>query len=254
MNHQSTPESTKKKYELANISPDAKRGWSILVNGEEVRGVESVSIVNNALGMSVDYGMRPEGYDGFVIREMGGAVTLPWMTDEAGQIYVGLVEEHRPTMGEDRTLNAPRGMANAGESRAETARREMQEETGKDIGSRAVQVASGQNFNSTLFDNTQEHTGGVDIYTVKLATDELELDHDEEGNIFYRFPSDVAGTAENKVVEKIYGTKFIPVNEAFASKDMLTVTSVGLLMGVLLQNGNYIVPQKATFEDAQVEG
>ena len=247
-----SPESKNQKipYNLDKVAADAKRGWEVLVNGVEIAGVESVSLVNKAINMSVDYGMRPEGYDGFVIRENGGAITVPWMTDESGQIYVGLVEEYRPTMGEPKTLNVPRGMANTGEKRSETASREFQEETGKEIGARAVEVATKLNMNSTFFDNTQEHTEGVDVFAVKLDADELELGYDEEGNVFYKFPQEVASKAENKVIEKIYGTKFIPVNEAFASKDMLTVTAVGLLMGVMLQNGNYIVPQKSTFENA----
>jgi 8-oxo-dGTP pyrophosphatase MutT (NUDIX family) len=237
------------KYNLTKIQPEAPRSWDVLVNGEKINGVESVSLINDALNMSVDYGMRPEGYDGFVIRELGGAVTLPWTIDEAGQIYVGLVDEYRPTMGEEHSLNAPRGMANKGENHGETARRELQEETGKDIGSRAVEMANNLNANSSLFDNSREENKGVSIYSVQLSSDELELGHSDTGELFYQFPHDVRNGAENSVVEKIYGTRFVHLNEAFNSKDMFTVTAVGLLVRELLQNGNYIVPQRSMAEN-----
>lgn len=230
-------------YELSALSPNDKRGWSLSVNGKEIKGVESISLVHDGLNMSVDYGMRPEGYDGFVIRELGGAVTLPWTITEAGQIYIGLVEEYRPTMGEDATLNAPRGMANSGESHDDTANRELKEETGKDIGGRALKMTGGLNANSAFFDNSREHNNGVSMYSVQLDSDELELSYDDTGMLFYQFPAAVRDQAENSTVEKIYGTRFVPLNEAFDSKDMFTVAAVGLLVRELLKNGNYIVPQ-----------
>jgi 8-oxo-dGTP pyrophosphatase MutT (NUDIX family) len=237
-------EPTKKHpYEISEIPEGYKSGWTIFVDGKEVNPVKSVQLINDNINMSVNYGMRPEGYDGFVIRETGGAVTIPWMIDQDGQIFVGLVEEYRPTTGAERTLNAPRGMAISGENHVDTARREFKEETGKDIGSRAVQLTSGVNINSTAYDNSRDENPGVSAYAVNIDTDELEISYEDDGTLFYKFPDAVARNADNKVVEKIYGTKFVPLREALDSKDMFTVFSVGLLMGKILNRGDYIVPQ-----------
>ena len=74
--------------------------------------------------------MRPEGYDGFIIREQGGgATTIPYMITSEGGIYVGVVEENRATLG-GVTENIPRGMQSKAETHEQTAARELLEETG----------------------------------------------------------------------------------------------------------------------------
>lgn len=184
------------------------------------------------------------------IRELGGAVTVPYTVDESGQIYIGLVREYRPTMGEESTLNVPRGMAELNEEHMATAERELNEETGYDTRKsvkRVIELASGLNANSALFDNSQTHTKGISIYGVEIDTAKLSLGHDKDGSIFYAFPEDTTNATHPDATEKIYGSKFVPLNEALESKDMFTVVSVSLLLGQLLSDGEYIVPQKSTY-------
>ena len=236
----------KEAYKITPLVPEQKRDWSLVVNGEEIHDVESVTLVNTRLNMSVDYGMRPEGYDGFVIRELGGAVTIPYTMDLNGQIYIGLVNEYRPTTGEKSTLNVPRGMTDLGEDHKTTAERELAEETGyrlQKIGKRVVQLASNLNVNSSLFDNSREENQGVSVYGVRVESDELVLNHDDDGSLFYSFPNDTTHQAESDTSELIYGSKFVPLAEAAQSKDMFTVSAVGLLVVQLLTDGNSIAPQ-----------
>lgn len=240
-----------KPYDISPVVPGAKQGWELMVNGEKIEGVSEVKLINSSIGMSVEYGQRPEGYDGFVIRERGGAVTLPYMISD-GQIYVGLVSEYRPTMGEEQTLNAPRGMADLGDkSHDETARRELQEETGyKAEKDKLAKLATGLNANSALFDNSRDEQAGVSIYALRVEPDELEISHDDEGNVFYQFPQSVMGSAQNRTTEQIFGSKFIPIMTARESKDMFTRVACGDLLLSQLEDGNYIVPQKSTYTNA----
>ena len=250
-NNTSTESSSLKPYDLSPVPQGARQGWELTVNGETVPGVSEAKLINSSIGISVEYGLRPEGYDGFIIRERGGAVTLPYMIDPDGQIYVGLVSEYRPTMGEERTLNAPRGMAEAGESHDDTAVRELGEETGYQAKkTRMAELATGLNLNSTFFDNSRAEQAGVSIYAFRVDTDELELGYDNEGNVFYQFPSDTMASAQNKTTEAIFGSKFVPIMTARGSKDMLTRTACGDLLLSQLEGGNYIVPQHSTFPES----
>jgi 8-oxo-dGTP pyrophosphatase MutT (NUDIX family) len=230
----------------ATPEAQARRGWQLNVNGEGVDDVTQAHLIHPGMGIEVAYGKRPEGYDGVVIREPGGAVTLPYMVDQDGGIFVGVVEEHRPTMGEARTKNVPRGFSDFGESKRETAARELQEETGyRALGSRMVKLAEGLNPNSTFFDYSKSPDSGVSIFAIPVTAQELETDHDEDGNVFYSFPADVREQAEgDKQGERILGSRFIPISEALQSRDMFTSAAAGQLVGHLLSQGEYLLPQK----------
>lgn len=228
----------------------ANRDWELLVNGQEVAEVAHAKLVHPKMGVEVDYGKRPEGYDGFVIREPAGAVTMPYMIDRDGGIYVGVVEEFRPTMGEEKTKNVPRGFSDFGETKKETAQRELHEETGyRALGSKIVELATGLNPNSTFFDYSHSKEEGVSIFAIPVEQDELMLDHDDEGHVFYAFPAHVRNQAESdKTAERILGSRFIPIGDALQSRDMFTSAAAGQLVGYLLQNGEYLLPQKSYSE------
>src|SRR4051812_34165783 len=98
-------------YEVRPITSErqSERRWQIHLNGQHVPYVESLQIINEDMGMRLDYGDLPEGHDGISMRERGGAATIPYMIDSNGQYYVGLVKEKRPKTGEMVTNNIPRG-------------------------------------------------------------------------------------------------------------------------------------------------
>ena len=241
-----TVETNKKPYEMQPVPETKDRGWTLTVDGETIEA-KKFTLINERFGSQVEYGMRPEGYDGFVIRERGGAVTLPYMVSPEGQILVGLIDEYRPTTGRDSILNAPRGMANIGESREQTALRELEEETGfsdkAKLGMRAIELASDVSANSTYFDTSRPENEGTAFYALEVTSDHLELRYEDDGKPYYAFPERTVETAEDAATEKIFGSKFVPLHEALQSKDMFTGYAVGQLLGKLLEDGNYIVPQ-----------
>lgn len=106
------------EYRVSPISQEpevqGRRGWKLEINGEEFEEpIESARLFNSRLEVEVLYGQRPEGYDGPVLKEPGGggAVTIPYYVHE-GSIYIGVVEESRPTCTDgttERVLNVPRG-------------------------------------------------------------------------------------------------------------------------------------------------
>ncbi len=241
-------------FEMSAIpaTPEAqdRRGWTVAINGENVEEpVESASLTQGRMGIDIEYGQRPEGYDGVVIRERGGggAVTIPYMVHpNSGDVYVGVVEEFRPTLGGN-VLNVPRGFMDAGETHRDTATRELQEETGfKAIGSRVVQLAQGLNPNSTYFDTSRSEDEGVSIFAVPVH--ESELDHvvQDDGSETYVFPGHIRQQAEgNKPAERILGSKFVLVEEAMQSRDMFTSAAAGhLLTGLFTGRLPYITGQQ----------
>jgi 8-oxo-dGTP pyrophosphatase MutT (NUDIX family) len=234
-------------FEMEDIPLDEQqnRGWELAVNGQPLTEVQNANITNSKIGIDVMYGKRPEGYDGVVIREPGGAVTVPYMVDEDGRFYIGVVEEYRPTMGETTTMNVPRGFSDFGETKEQTANREFMEETGyQALGSQMVKLAEGLNPNSTYFDYSQSPDAGVSIFAVQVKAQELELSHDEEGNIYYTFPAHIREQAEgDKAAERILGSRFIPLTAGLESRDMFTSAAAGQLVSHLLSKGEYLVPQ-----------
>lgn len=238
---------TKIPYEITPIPEGHERGWTLFIDGEEIVAKE-FSLINEAYGAALEFGLRAEGYDGFVIRERGGSVTLPYTVSPDGQILVGLIDECRPTNGELLTQNAPRGMANIGEGRAQTAARELAEETGYNItqGIELNELASDVNANSTHFDISRPENEGTAFYSLSIPADHLELRHDDDGSVYYAFPERTQETAEDASTEKIFGSRFVPLHQALKSKDMFTGYAVGQLLGELLRDGNYIVPQNAS--------
>jgi len=234
-------------FEMEDISLDEqqKRGWELKIDGEEVSEVQNAHLINSEIGIDVMYGKRPEGYDGVVIREPGGAVTVPYVVDEDGRFYIGVVEEYRPTMGEPMTKNVPRGFSDFGETKEQTAKREFMEETGyRALGSQMVKLAEGLNPNSAFFDYSQSPDAGVSIFAVQVKPEELELSHDEEGNVYYTFPAHIREQAEgDEAAERILGSRFIPLMAGLESRDMFTSAAAGQLVSHLLSKGEYLVPQ-----------
>lgn len=111
--------------------PEDKRQWQVIADGESI-DVGNVLIVNPNIGVAIALGMRPEGYQGPVIREAkgGGEVSLPYFRHpDTGVLWVGLLMESRPNMG-GAALCAVGGLNAAGLTRDETMVKEGQEEGG----------------------------------------------------------------------------------------------------------------------------
>lgn len=236
-------------YVVSSIesTPEAqeKRGWNLEVNGEPVDNVTSMRLAHPAMGVDLEYGARPEGYDGFVIHEPGGggAVTIPYMIHpEEGKIYVGLVREFRGPAG-GFVLNVPRGFLDPGETHDVAAAREVKEETGLDVlTDRMISLSSGLNPNSTFFDTSRETQDGdpegAHIYGLPVKPEEVEAVMAEDGSKYYQFRPDIREQADgDKPAERIMGSMFVPMDVARRSADMYTRAAAGDLMMHLLGEG-----------------
>lgn len=241
-------------FPVAPIPEGAKRGWTVEANGSDVtEAVRHAKMSHDTLGVEVTFGQRPEGYDGFIIRERGGggAATIPYMINSDGGIYVGVVEENRATLG-GKTQNIPRGAQSKNETHEQTAARELSEETGYEAQTgRFALLAAGLNSNSAFFDTSRSESDGISIYALRVQEDELELSHDDQGNVFYTFPKEIDDNAEPDVTEKIMGSRFIPLETALKSRDMFTSAAAGHLLADLLSKGEYLVPQNRPLQNIE---
>lgn len=243
-------------YEIGEIVDQGKRGWKVTLNGEEVETVNSLVISSERVGTSFIYGQRQEGYDGVIARERsgGGAVTVPYMIDENGQIFIGVVVESRPTVDELPIENVPRGVLEPGESHQKGAERETLEEMGFDaevtpediergrefkILSRFTLLAAGLNMNSALYDTRVESEGGgkagISVFSVEVSKEALTEAYDEGGREMFVFKPELLQAPNlDKGTEKIYGSRFIPLEEAAASPDAFTAAATGLVVTALV--------------------
>ncbi len=214
------------KYNMQPVPVGKVKDWSASILDES--GVRQIKLQNPKIAMSVHYGMRPEGYDGVVVREeRGGSVIIPYTVDESGQLYVGVIKESRPTMG-GFVWNLPRGAADAADKDLKLAAlREMEEETGiKTNLDRIRQLSSNVNPNSALMDTSTGN--GVSFFALEFRPVELVKD---DGS--YRFPDDTGLIKGGSVGEKITECLFMKVDEVIKVEDMFTLAGVGLLLTAL---------------------
>ncbi len=231
------------EYRVSPISKEpeaqARRGWKLEINGKEAEGpIESASLINSRLGVEVIYGQRPEGYDGPVLKEPGGggAVTIPYYVHE-GSLYIGVVEEARPTCTDgtdERVLNVPRGFLTHGETHFETARRELAEEAGYEpLENRIIQL-NGEplNPNSTFFVTGKDK--GVRMYGVQVHDFEVSNTNfsDNPTEREFQFDKEVI-KPKSRVGERIGRSKFIHWTKAALQIDMFTAAGVARILATI---------------------
>lgn len=225
----------KSPYEIIDIADQSKRGWELQVNGETVPDVSSATLTNASMGLELKYGQTPQGYDAWKFHEPGGggSVTMPWAVID-GKILLGVVNQNRPAAGGVMS-EAPRGFMDPGESHLEAAVRETSEETGlQALKERFVMLGNGKNPNTTFFD-TSGQGEGVTFFGLQVMPDELEQINQEDGASYYAFRHDIRAQATgDKVAERILGSRFIPIQEAVTSPDLMTAAGAGLLTGYML--------------------
>lgn len=216
-------------YELDTIPENHPRGWELLVNGELVKDVRTMSLTHSGMGIDVNYGLHPAGYDTIRIHEQGGggAVTVPYALID-GRLHIGVVNQNRPAAG-GAVDEIPRGFVDPKETHEDAVVREMAEETGlSTLAERFFELGRHKNPNTTFFD-TSAPDEGVRFYGLEITSEELELAVDDNGGPYYRFKEGIRDQAETKVEERILGSRFVPVGELIHSSDLMTSAGVGLL-------------------------
>lgn len=229
-------------YEVGPISQEteaqAKRGWEVFINGEKIdRPIETVRLINQRMQVEVDYGQRPEGFDGPVLKEPGGggSVIVPYVIHE-GQLYIAVAEEKRPTMTDGvplPILNVPRGFLDPNETHFETAKRELAEETGYIPLEKRIKEVEGDpmNPNSTFFVTGKDK--GVRVFSTQVLKDETRVSNPSEDltEIEFEFNPNVIRTKEgaSKTADKVMHSRFIHWTKAVKLGDMFTNAAVARL-------------------------
>lgn len=216
------------------IKPGDKRDWEIDVESFDgsTEKIEPALLkgTNTRIGIEVRYGLMPEGYDSFSIKEPGGAVIVPYVLVE-GELYIGTIQQKRSLTGGYQT-EAPRGFSRPGEIHEESAKREVAEETGAS-GSlvRRVYRLLGKpvNPNPTFFEFNPHKGEGVVFYGLKLKNDEVVEKRKSEN------PSKKVFVLRPDLKEKLKGIneKIKPEGLRFFHVDLLQNSADGFTLAAL---------------------
>lgn len=205
------------------IPKDMKRSWTVILNGEVIDDVESLVIEHPNFG-SVRYGLRPEGYDGWLAYQPGGggSVAMPYLIKDR-RLYVGVVEEKREPAG-GIVLNVPRGYIDPGETHLQAAVRETSEETGFNAASRMVAISAGTNIDNSIF--VAKDGDGVHYFAFEVFEEEVEYNGSYNVPTF-KFKGDLQ--PKTGIGEKIHKCIFFPYDWCVNLNDQFTLTGLSKL-------------------------
>lgn len=208
-------------FEMEPIPPDQKRGWEVKINGEYMPA-GLVEIRSTRFG-TLTYGLRPEGYDGWVFEEIGGggAVTLPYTKMPDGTLLVGLIEEDRPNMGGKR-LCIIGGFVNPGEKHEAAQVREAAHEA--DLNASEAEELPGYpvNSNRAFFVADATKGEGVHAYAIEIPT---EYAIDAGGSYRYQIPEEAKSR-----FGKIANVVLLPIDIAIqTTSDALALAAIARL-------------------------
>jgi 8-oxo-dGTP pyrophosphatase MutT (NUDIX family) len=206
---------------LDKIPKGTLRGWTLVLNGQEVKDVESFQLSHPSFG-TLEYGFR--GYDRWAFREQnfGGSVNIPYSVGPNKEVLVGLVLENRDNMG-GQVWCAPGGFSDGRETHAQTAAREFGEETGMSEISKPRHLPGlPVNFNRAFAVANPKLGQGVHNFTFHVPFDWLQP---FEGASFM--------LKDEKLLEgfrKVSALRFIPINQAtLMTADALALAAIDQL-------------------------
>jgi len=205
-----------------------QRGWTVLIDGKKWLG--GIIEISSKFGV-LTYGLRPEGYDGWVFREAGGggAVTIPYAFSPDRELLIGLLCENRANMGDEPVWCVMGGFVNpGGETHKEAQIRESSEESGIDVVRANGLPGVHTNSNRAFYVADVKAGEGVQGYGLELPFDWLEK---EEGNETWKF-KDVAQLVDFK---KTINVRFFPWRKAVEmTADALARSAIAQLLVVAL--------------------
>lgn len=163
-------------YKVGYILKSMRRGWTVIINGKERKGVSKIEIKSN-FG-TLTYGLQPEGFDGWCFQEQGGggAVTIPYTTTPDGELLVGLLLERRVKMGDRPVWCVIGGFIDPGETYKQAQRREAAEESGLDTAEAKEFAGPPSNSNRGFFVADADAGEGVHAYGSLISFNDLEAD------------------------------------------------------------------------------
>ena len=155
------------KFQMSAILPDKKKEWKVIVDGMELSTVSMVEI-SSSFG-KLTYGLRPEGYDGWVFHEQkgGGSILLPFIKI-GDELFIGLISERRPNMGDEPVWNCIGGFVYPGESHHETMELENGDESGFDVHQAFELCGPPMNANRALFIADPSAGEGIHVFAIQL--------------------------------------------------------------------------------------
>lgn len=217
-------------FEMKPVPKD-KQKWKIRIDGVEV-SVGLVELISDRHGRVV-YGMRPEGYDGWVLYEPGGggAATVPFAKTPSGELLVGLLLEDRLNMG-GKVFDLMGGFIDPGESHAAAQVREAHEESGLDTAKahelRGVPAVANRAY--WVADATKGE--GLHVWGVEVPFSSLKKDEAGKG---FRIKKDIVGLDQKKASN----IRFFPWREAVRqTPDALARSAIAQLLADVLSDSS----------------
>lgn len=203
-----------------------QRGWTVEIDGVPSNAAH-IRLSNPKVGV-LEYGLRPEGFDGWAFAENGGggSISIPFTRDEDDNVLIGVIIEDRKNMGGKQPC-AIGGFVDPGESHMDAALREQLEEADLIAEVSPLKGLPG-NSNRLLFVADPTADQGVHPFGVEIPFAALEKRDDGS----YGFRSDIPPELRGKVMAKGGGdVRFMPWKRAIRqSPDVLFRAGVAQLL------------------------
>ncbi len=209
------------KFEVGPIPPGTSPGWTV------TQGDGGTVEISSRFG-TLSYGLRPEGYDGWVFAEHngGGAVTLPYTYDKDGNLLIGLIEENRCNMGGYNVLCVIGGFVDPQETHDQAQVRESQEEAGVNTASARKLQGLSFNPNRAFFVADASKGEGIHAYAIRISF--TQLTQNDRGFGF-------ADGVQCPSIKKPGAVIFLPWREAVkATPDGIALAAIARLLVELL--------------------
>ncbi len=228
------------RKKLAEQGKVYQPGWKIVAtfaNGEvaHLSDLTKLEAFQDRLGVRIYYGMRPEGYDSFVIAENGGggSISLAYFFKDGVRsrknLMVAAVYESR---NGHPVVNLPRAFLKPGEQHLKVAETTAAEEFGLNKPFKTFPLFNPENANSAFFFN--EEGQGCRFFAMQVNRRALQL-IPENGH--FKFKNEVVAVdAGNAATKRLLASVFMPAHQIIknaAMDDLFTAGGIGLLKEAL---------------------
>lgn len=190
--------------------PDGSKRYRVFVDGTAV-DARLVRIESDRFE-AVEYGLRPEGYDGCVIYERGGggAATIPWTVHD-GELYVGLVKESRANIF-GTWYDVCGGYVEPGQTHAGAALKRAATEAGIPTDAPRDELPGvAVSSNRTYWVADPAKGEGIHFFAVRVPETDVELDPDADQVTALRFVATHRSVTLAKAPERF---RFFPWRDA----------------------------------------